>query len=35
MHTYNEIISVDDANAMAEVMKIFITSKEIAEVFKR
>ena len=35
MHTYNEIISVDDANGMAEVMKIFITSKEIAEVFKR
>lgn len=35
MHTYNEVISVDDANAMAEVMKIFITSKEIAEVFTR
>ena len=35
MHTYNEVISVDDANSMAEVMKIFITSKEIAEVFTR
>ena len=35
MHTYNEVISVDDANGMAEVIKTFITSKEIAEVYKR
>ena len=35
MHTYNEVISVDDALKMAEVIKIFITSKEISEVYKR
>ena len=35
MHTYNEVIDLADAEAMAEVMKTFITSKEIAEVFGR
>ena len=35
MHTYNEVVSVKDAEALARLMKIFITSKEIAEVFGR
>ena len=35
MHTYNEVVSVDDAQSLSDVMKIFITSKEIAEVFGR
>jgi endoglucanase len=35
MHTYNEVVSLDDAAGLSAVMKIFITSKEIAEVFGR
>ena len=35
MHTYNEVISVDDAESVSNVIKLFITSNEIAEVFKR
>lgn len=35
MHTYNEIVCVDDAQSLSDLMKIFITSKEIAEVFGR
>ncbi len=35
MHTYNEVVSIKDAEALAELMKIFITSKDIAEVFGR
>lgn len=35
MHTYNEVVCVDDAQSLSDLMKIFITSKEIAEVFRR
>jgi len=35
MHTYNEVVCVDDAQSLSNLMKIFITSKEIAEVFRR
>lgn len=35
MHTYNEVVSLDDAKGLSELIKIFITSKEIAEVFGR
>ena len=35
MHTYNEVVSIKDAEGLAELMKIFITSEEIAEVFGR
>ena len=35
MHTYNEVVSIKDAESLANLMKIFITSKEIAEVFGR
>lgn len=35
MHTYNEVVSVNDAKSLSELIKIFITSKEIAEVFGR
>lgn len=35
MHTYNEVLSLDDAESLSGLMKIFITSKEIAEVFGR
>lgn len=35
MHTSNEILSLDDANALAQLVKEFVTSKEIAEVMAR
>ena len=35
MHTYNEVVSIRDAEGLARLMQIFITSKEIAEVFGR
>ena len=35
MHTYNEVVSLDDAQSLSDLIKIFITSKEIAEVFGR
>lgn len=34
MHTYNEVLSLDDAEAVASAVKAFVCSKEIAEVFK-
>ena len=35
MHTYNEVVSIRDAEGLARLMQIFITSKKIAEVFGR
>lgn len=35
MHTSNEIISLDDAHALSELICKFVTSKEISEVFGR
>lgn len=35
MHTYNEVVSIKDAESLSKLMQIFITSKEIAEVFGR
>ena len=35
MHTYNEVVSIKDAESLSKLMTIFITSKEIAEVFGR
>lgn len=35
MHTYNEILSLADAEAMTECIRLFITSDEIAGVFKK
>lgn len=35
MHTSNEVISLDDARALSELVRIFVTSKEISEVFGR
>ena len=35
MHTYNEIICIDDAQSMADLIKLFICSEEIAKEFKR
>ena len=35
MHTYNEVVSIRDAEGLARLMQIFVTSKEIAEVFGR
>ncbi len=35
MHTYNEVISVVDAEKTADAMKVFITSENIAKEFKR
>ena len=34
MHTYNEVLSLDDAEAVASLVNAFVCSKEIAEVFK-
>lgn len=34
MHTYNEVLSLYDAEAVASTVRVFICSKEIAEVFK-
>lgn len=33
MHTYNEVLDLDDADTLAALIKAFIGSKEIAEVF--
>ncbi len=35
MHTSNEILSLDDASALSELVGEFVRSREIAEVFKR
>ena len=35
MHTYNEVVSTRDAESLAKLMTIFITSKDIAEEFGR
>lgn len=35
MHTANELLSLDDAKALADLVSEFIKSKEIAEVFAR
>ena len=35
MHTYNEIICLDDAQSMSDLIKLFICSEEIAKEFKR
>lgn len=35
MHTYNEMISLDDAQALCDLVGTFITDAEIAEKFKR
>ena len=35
MHTYNEVVSIKDAQSLSDLMRIFITSKDIAEVFGR
>ncbi|MBE6548358.1 MAG: M42 family metallopeptidase [Ruminococcaceae bacterium] len=35
MHTSNEILSLEDATALSELTRRFVTSKEIAEVFAR
>ncbi len=34
MHTYNEVLSISDAEAVASAVLVFVCSKEIAEVFK-
>lgn len=33
MHTYNEILSLDDANELVKLIGAFVSSKKIAEVF--
>jgi hypothetical protein len=33
MHTYNEIISLDDASSLCDLIGAFITDKKIAEVY--
>ena len=35
MHTYNEIICLDDAQSMSDLIKLFICSEEIAKEFKK
>ena len=35
MHTYNEIICLDDAQSMSDLIKLFICSEEIAKEFRR
>lgn len=35
MHTPVEVISLDDAYALSEVVRVFVTSREISEVFGR
>ncbi|MBQ7357983.1 MAG: M20/M25/M40 family metallo-hydrolase [Clostridia bacterium] len=35
MHTSNEVLSLDDAHALADLTREIVTSEEIAEVFKR
>ena len=35
MHTYNEIISLDDANTLCDLVRAFIKDKSIAEVFNK
>lgn len=35
MHTYNEIICLDDAQSMSDLIKLFISSEEIAKEFKK
>jgi len=35
MHTYNEMISLDDAQSMSDLIKLFICSEEIAKEFTR
>ena len=35
MHTSNEVLSLDDAHALADITREIVTSKEIAEVFSR
>ena len=33
MHTYNEVIRMDDCGSVSDIVKLFVSSKEIAEVF--
>ena len=33
MHTYNEVIRMDDCESVAEIVKLFVSSDKIAEVF--
>ena len=33
MHTYNEILNMDDANELVKLIGAFVSSKKIAEVF--
>lgn len=33
MHTYNEVIRMDDCESAAEIVRLFVSSNEIAEVF--
>jgi putative aminopeptidase FrvX len=35
MHTCAELLNIEDAEATANIVKAFICSKEIAEVFAR